>query len=202
MPTGYTEIIDEKLEACTFEEFVWRCARGMGAFIMMRDEPMNAPIPERFEPETFYRDAVEKHRRRILELESMTDEQAAAAALVEREEEVARNAKWRADATATRGQYWRIRDLVAAWQPPTQEHAGLKTFMLEQLATGAPNSEWVPEAPPNLALGEWRRLRLERARKDLEFAEAEWQKSVERTESRNRWIAALRASVPPPAPNG
>jgi len=38
MPTGYTNCIKDGV---TFEQFVWKCARAMGALVMMRDEPSN-----------------------------------------------------------------------------------------------------------------------------------------------------------------
>lgn len=50
MPTGYTANVPDGI---TFEQFVWQCARGMGALVMMRDEPTGAPIPERFEPSDY-----------------------------------------------------------------------------------------------------------------------------------------------------
>ena len=53
MPTGYTlELYDGK--DITFEEFVLKCARAFGALINMRDEPRDAPIPERFEPSYYH----------------------------------------------------------------------------------------------------------------------------------------------------
>lgn len=50
MPTGYTANVHDGI---TFEQFVWQCARGMGALVTMRDEPTGAPIPERFEPSDY-----------------------------------------------------------------------------------------------------------------------------------------------------
>ena len=49
MPTGYTAAIAKDI---TFNDFVMQCAKAM--LIMMRDEPANAPIPERFEPGSHY----------------------------------------------------------------------------------------------------------------------------------------------------
>ncbi len=47
MPTGYTHLIEE---GCNLEEFVWACARAFGACVMMRDDSVDKPVPEKFEP--------------------------------------------------------------------------------------------------------------------------------------------------------
>jgi hypothetical protein len=49
MPTGYTAPIADGM---TFEQFALGCARAFGALVTMRDEPSDAPIPERLEPDT------------------------------------------------------------------------------------------------------------------------------------------------------
>jgi hypothetical protein len=53
MPTGYTAKLME--EGQSFPEFAMRCARNFGALIMMRDESLDVPIPEQFEPSDYYR---------------------------------------------------------------------------------------------------------------------------------------------------
>jgi len=49
MPTGYTlDLYDGK--NITFKEFVMKCAGAFGALISMKDESLDAPIPEHLEP--------------------------------------------------------------------------------------------------------------------------------------------------------
>lgn len=40
MPTGYTAIIEERADL-SFRDFALRCARGMCACVMQRDDPMD-----------------------------------------------------------------------------------------------------------------------------------------------------------------
>ena len=47
MPTGYTAMLTEEKEI-TFEDFALKCARAFGALIEMRDESLDAKIPEEF----------------------------------------------------------------------------------------------------------------------------------------------------------
>ena len=58
MPTGYTAKLMEQGQ--TFPEFIMSCARAFGALIMMRDDPANAPIPEKFEPSDYHVRALKK----------------------------------------------------------------------------------------------------------------------------------------------
>ena len=50
MPTEYTDAIADGI---SFNDFMMKCARGMGALIMMSDEPSDAPILEQFEPSDY-----------------------------------------------------------------------------------------------------------------------------------------------------
>lgn len=73
MPTGFTAIIEEK-EDLTFEEFALRCARGMGALIMMRDDPMSAEVPDHFPLDDYHGRSLEDQAKKLLELRAMTRE--------------------------------------------------------------------------------------------------------------------------------
>jgi hypothetical protein len=61
--TGYTATLTEKDQ--TFEQFVWACARNFGALITMRDDPMDAPVPELFELRSYYSERVEEARKEL-----------------------------------------------------------------------------------------------------------------------------------------
>jgi hypothetical protein len=61
MPTGYTAKLydgDQK-----FQDFAMECARAFGALIEMRDEPMNAKIPETFEPSEHHVNGLERAKK-------------------------------------------------------------------------------------------------------------------------------------------
>jgi hypothetical protein len=55
MPTGYTSKIATG-EMTSLRHFILTCARGMGALVHMRDEPSDAILPLRLEPDTSYHD--------------------------------------------------------------------------------------------------------------------------------------------------
>src|SRR5690349_4914266 len=130
MPTGYTAAITKDMP---LETFVWLCARAFGALVTMRDDPMDAPIPQKLEPSAHYRDSLERARKRLLEVQAWTPEDALADLVRRREQEDANMAKYRAEREETRRGYVRMLSLVEAWQPPTPDHWELKKFMLEQI---------------------------------------------------------------------
>jgi hypothetical protein len=64
MPTGFTADICKGAEV-SFEDFAMTCARAFGALYSMRDEPMDAPIPETFVASGYHADELEKAKARL-----------------------------------------------------------------------------------------------------------------------------------------
>lgn len=79
MPTGYTQDLADGKDV-TFEQFAMKCARAFGALIEMRDEPMDAEIPKKFTTPPYYSERLERARARVTEVNSWTQQQAAAEA--------------------------------------------------------------------------------------------------------------------------
>src|SRR4051812_11552416 len=130
MPTGYTYAIEK---GCTFEEFVWGCARGMGACVMMREDPLDKPIPDAFEPGSFYRERLEEEKKKLAEIEALTDQDITDRMVAENAEIRARNEKCRLEHADLGQKYEAMREKVAGWEPPSTDHTGLKQFMLQQI---------------------------------------------------------------------
>lgn len=198
MPTGYTADIAKGI---TFPQFVWNCARAFGALITMRDEPASAPVPEQFEPDTYHRQQLRLDEAEIDRLRALTVEQAEQAAADEFEAESASVAKRLGEYRDLRAKYEEMIAAVSAWVPPTTEHQGLRTFMLEQLAQSLDfdcNEKYLT-APVRLSGKSWLRAKLAAAIKSIEHHEKGNREERERIATRNRWIADLRTSVPPPS---
>lgn len=192
MPTGYTAII---AEGATFEQFVWRAARGMGALITMRDDAMDAPIPERFEPSPYYAEQLAKAQARKLDLDGMSEADADIAAGLDFDSKLASHVRHVNDALGENAKYEAIRVRVQAWEPPTKGHASFKAFMLEQLHVSMRATSYM-KPPTRLAGYEWFAAERRQCADDLKRYAEEHAKEVARTEERNSWIAALRESVP------
>lgn len=199
MPTGYTAHIADGI---TFNEFVMVCARGMGALIMMRDEPMDAPIPERFEPSDYHGKEKVVAEMELNRLRSMTPVETEDAARAEFMEESARHVEAMQKNDDLLQKYEAMLADVRAWQPPTPDHEGMKKFMVEQI-TGSidfdcDNGYYRENAPKRLNGSEWLKKKIAAARHDIDYHRKEHDKEVERTESRNAWLKALRDSLGKP----
>jgi hypothetical protein len=193
MPTGYTAIIEEKPDL-TFREFALRCARGMGACIMQRDDPMDDP-PRAPEPSDYHAKALQTATSRLAELRGMKPEAIRAMWQAEVERIDKSNAESRAKAAETERRYKRMREQVAAWSPPSKDHQGLKRFMLEQI--DACESDWkayVVEAPPTPK--DWHAAELKRAERDVAYHTKEHGEELQRALERKEWIEKLYAALP------
>jgi hypothetical protein len=194
MPTGYTAAIKDGI---TFEQFVMQCSRAMGAMVMMRDEPFDAPIPERFDPSNYHTEKLAEAEKLLAWYENMADSEVDRERLKEYQEEVASRDERIKQAGELLAKYESMRDAVSAWVPPTPDHEGFRDFMLKQIDESIKfdcNTSYYSQ-PELYGTSAWRDIKIMKARRDIEYHRAEHAKEVERTESRNAWIKALRESL-------
>lgn len=198
MPTGYTHKIKD---GQTFNEFVWSCARAFGALIEMRDSPSDELIPERFEPSTFYADAIKNKEVELANAEQRSDAEWEVLATAEYDEAVKQYQKSYQGNEDLEQKYKAMLSEAEAWEPPTEEHRGLKEFMVSQLGESIRFDCGHTLSQPVEKTGtELREQKLAHLRKSIDDYKEENRREIERVEGRNKWLADLRASVPPPSP--
>ena len=195
MPTGYTAgVVDGTVT--DLRTFALTCARGMGALIMMRDEPSSAEVPRRFEPQTTYHDErLVSARARLAELDAMSEADREAACGNHNAQVKADRTRATEENTEKRNRYNSMIAKVVQWEGAPE---GLKEFMLEQLRSsrefdcGGDPTEYMP-APVEVT--EWYREELRKAARDIEYHEGERAKEIGRTAERNAWLSRLFASL-------
>jgi len=197
MPTGYTADIAKGI---TFEQYIWSCARAFGALVMMREERSDAPIPQRFEPSDYNANklaALRAERERIVSMTNVQADEEATRLYADAKRVHEERVQAKRDLRAA---YLTMRARASAWEPPSEDHRGLKDFMVEQidLSIDGDCSEKYMTVPSLLTGSEWRHERLTQIDHDIQYHHDENAKEVARTETRNVWLLALRASVPPP----
>lgn len=194
MPTGYTAAIADGID---FNTFAMRCARAMGATILMRDEPLDAEIPSAFAPSTWNEERLREASARMAELEAMTPEQAEQAALAAWQEAEAMRQKRIAEIKELRAKYQAMLGRVDAWVPPTPDHEGLKTFMSQQIVDSlkfdCDLSYYEPKPRPDGAT--WLAQQKAKTASDIEYHATAGIEERQRTADRNAWIKALRESL-------
>ncbi|MDE2099564.1 MAG: hypothetical protein KGL39_20090 [Patescibacteria group bacterium] len=193
MPTGYTAaVVDGKITE--FPDFAMTCARAFGALITMRDDPMDAPIPDKFEEDGYYAKRVAEGLKELGDVQAMTDGEANQAAV-----QAYQNArKSRADYLQRQEtEAERINAMLAkvrAWTPPTPDHQEMKKFMIDQLTISLPG-DYAPAIPELLDGPTWRQRKIDELAKSVAYSKVEREKEIERAKSRTQWVKDLRASL-------
>lgn len=194
MPTGYTHAVCDG-KVTEFPEFAMTCARAFGALIMMRDDPMDAAIPDEIKPDTkYYDDRIAADMKRMGEIQAMSMEDANTAALEAHRQALASRTKYLADKEIEAG---RLNDMLAkvrAWEPPTPEHVEMKKFMIDQLTISLPG-DYAPAIPALLDGQTWRQQEIDRLADSVVYLQKERDKEIDRAKGRTEWVKALRASL-------
>ncbi|MGK0740467.1 hypothetical protein ACSHWG_01060 [Leucobacter sp. Z1108] len=195
MPTGYTNDIHDG-KPVTFEQFALKCSRAMGAAIMQRDESPDVEIRMR-ELDGYYAEQVEKASIELNEALARSGEEWARIQSAEIAEAARYHEEYVAKRKAVAGRYYDMLEHVRMWEPPTNEHDGLKDFMIEQLKESIKFDcgDYTPEVPETLPLGHYITKKLNEAAKWLARALEEKFKEEERVRSQNAWVTALRDSL-------
>lgn len=196
MPTGYTAAVQDG-SITEFDDFAMQCARAFGALVMMRDQPVGAPIPERFEPSDFNQKKMEEAKAELRRLQALSMEEATAERDIAEAKRLAERANYTDRQNEQRDRYKAMLTKARAWEPPTPDHVDMKRFMIEQLSesidfdcTPSPyNSEPLPD------VAEWLAEKIKQAEDDVIYHTEKHAEEVARTESRNQWLADLRESL-------
>lgn len=197
MPTGYTADVQSG-KVTDFKTFALRCARAMGALILMRDDAMDAPIPDEFKPDTEMYDRMEADARDTLGmLDALTPEDAQKKADAEFESLSQEHNKAMAKRREEKKRYEAMYAKVLEWQPPTSDHKGFKDFMAEQLLSSIDSDceGYERYAPRRKTAKQWMADARAAAIRNLESAASERMAEIKRTADRNRWVKQLRESL-------
>lgn len=199
MATSYTDLIAEK-ENCTLEEYAMRCARRFGALIEMMEEPLDAPIPEKFEPSTHNRDMLVKDKAKYAKFMALTDEEKYAELERSYNEMVAEYSKMEEEENEKRRilreRYEAMLEKVRAWNPPTPDHENLRDFMISQLEESIvfDCDEYKPIIPKK---EEWCDVQshINLLKRNIDISQEHYDKEIISYNKRNQWLSDLRESL-------
>lgn len=191
MPTGYTAPLYDG-EDITFEQFVLRCSRGMGAAIMQRDESLDVTLKKRKPSLDYHNKAIARAKARRIEARQWTEEEADNRAVEQYAESMRKYLERRREQGATVARYKAMLEKVKAWTPPTTDHQGLKDFMISQLEESIKFDGPSNFGKPTAMTGqEFRESEISSAKRDIEYHSKEIIKEKERCDSQNEWVEAL-----------
>ena len=196
MPTGYTADIKDGI---SFSEFAMNCARAFGACITLRDEQAGGDkIPDRFEPSDYHLKALISAKDRLSDLESITMEEAKTRCESEYKQAESSRITRLSENKAQLSAYQAMLQQVNAWQPPSDEHCGLRDFMREQIEQSIKfddSTDYLSKPTEIKTAEEWLEDKKHEALKNIKYHREEYAKEVERTAKRNEWVESLRNSL-------
>lgn len=194
MPTGYTAGIADGT-ITDFKTFIMRLVRGMGALVTMRDDPWDAPIPERFEPSDYHKIKYEEAKKSSAELYQMSHSELQEATDAYNLDLEYRKTKAIQENEELRSRYSEFLKMAKAWEGAPE---GLKEFAVSQLEDSIGFD--VSDDPtkyygPSLSPYEWFDQRKKDLNWSLDYHQKEYAKEVERVEGRNEWLRQFRESL-------
>ena len=197
MATGYTHpVVDGSVTE--FPEFAMQCARAFGALISMRDEPMDAEIPEEFRPSDYSAKKLAEMESKLAKLEAMTSVEAQQGAdenyTTRLNAHLEYRAKMKLENERLEAMIHRVRD----WVPPTKDHREMKKFMLEQLTSSLHDMKWGSEEPVRLTAAAWWAEEIASARREVAYYSRQDADERKRAAERTEWVRQLRASLTAP----
>lgn len=198
MPTGHTEKI---LDGCTFEEFVWSCARSMGFMIHMKEDPTDAPISiskaSLFE-ESWHRNQLDKLTQNMDMFLGFSEYDWSEYIEAQCTEEINMRIKIRETASRTKKLYEEMLDKVSKWNAP-DEFDFLKEYLFSQIQDSIKHDCIESKYnDPNLVEKSSKEYILKETKKCIEYHKKELEKEKERETKRLEYIQALDKSVPRP----
>ena len=196
MPTGYTSDLYEGKDIA-FPDFVRKCARAFGALIEMRDDPMDATIPDKFEASSYHTEQLEKAEADVARIKAWDDTEADSQSQLAYDRAQREYEESLANKAAMRERYEAMLAQVKAWTPPTREHQGLKDFMVKQLEESIEHdcSTDYLTVPERLTGAAYKEQQLHSARWNVSYHTEHGEYDKKQAEKRTNWVTALRQSL-------
>ncbi len=202
MPTGYTAGVGDGT-VTDFTEYAMNCARAFGSLVMMRDDPIDAPIPEKLEPSTYNAERLVETEEEFRRIGRLTNKEADKEAEKDYDEKLVYRARRKREQREIRERYERMVLKARAFRSPSPEHDNYAKFLVSQLTESI---EWdcheYDEDPPKRETGlEWRIRRNEELDRESGYTRKANAKEIQRTNERNEWLEKLRAALNPQGEN-
>lgn len=196
MPTGYTAYIEDG-EISTGKDFLKLCTRAFGIAIDQKDEPLSVPTKTQFEPNSYYKDRYDKALLALEQAKQIAFDEAKTQMWLAYEKRIADYKSYADKEISMNKKYEKVRREVEEWEPPTEEHSGLKKFALEQIDMCVTKQKYIDEyiAKSNElfdgsdeAVHKYILDNIEQCQIDADRAYKSWQEELKRVEDKNMWM--------------
>lgn len=196
MPTGYTAYIEDG-KITTGKDFLKLCTRAFGIAVDQKDEPLSVPTKTKFEPNSYYKDRYDKALLALEQAKQITFDEAKTQMWLAYEKRIADYKSYADKEISMNQKYEKVRREIEAWNPPTEEHSGLKKFALEQIDMCVTKQKYIDEYIEKSkelfdgsddAVHEYMLDNIEQCQVDADRALKSWQEELDRVENKNKWM--------------
>jgi hypothetical protein len=195
MSTGYTVGIEKGI---SFETFAIQCARAFGALITMRDDPMDALIPDEIKPDKYHYNELKKAEKELILAKKITIKEAKKFAQDEYEKGLKYNTETITKKKNLKEKYENMLQHVQNWHPPTSEHLNFKKFMIDQITDSINfdcNIKYNENPVIKMTAREYLKQHIENRENDVKYHSEHYQKEIKSCEGRTNWIQELKKSL-------
>lgn len=198
MPTGYTwKIRDGEIK--NGKDFILLCARAFGACIDMREESLDAKIPDEFKPNTYHKEQLIKAQNDLIKFKNMSIEEVQKIVNQEHVEVVEYNKKYYKELLEIKSKYLNILADVYSWQEATEEHKELKKYSIQQIEDSIKwdcghMDDYLKPVEKESAKS-WLKRQIDKCQKDIVYYTEKQKEENERVAGRNKWIRELKDSL-------
>ena len=193
MPTSYTNKVEDGT-ITSFKDFALICARAMGALILMRDDPLDAPIPDEFKPRLdYYNDCLKKSQKRLEIITKINKKELQKMINAEYKQNLKEWKETEINRESSNHRYDAMKAKVLKWVPPTEEHFAFQQFMIQQLEIS--KNVYQNLKPKKLDTNIWLESEIIRLKRDINYCIQRRDEEIVRTNNRNIWIKQLRDSL-------
>lgn len=202
MPTRYTSYIKDG-KITSGKEFLKLCTRAFGVAIDLKDESLDVPTPNHFEPHSYYEKAYKDSLVSREKAYSMTLEEIKEDIISKYNDNKGRAEKILEEYKDEDKKYLKVREEVEKWTPPTPEHENLKKFCLEQIDMSLNTTlyEWCEKDinkeldTSNDTIKKYIDILRDNADEKLKRAYKNWQEELRRAEEKNLWMKQFLDSL-------
>lgn len=194
MPTGYTADIANGI---SFEEYALRCARNFGALIMMRDDPMNAAIPDKFEPSEHNKKGLDEANEQLAILNAASSEDLEVLAVAKYKADLEYFTRARNEKSELLAKYEAMLGKAKAYIPPSDQHLGYAKFLVSQIeeSIGWDCDMSYPVEPVKLTGDEYKEQMVKKLEWDISYHANAMNEEIDRTNNRTKWVQQLKSSL-------
>jgi hypothetical protein len=192
MPTGYTAEIKKGI---SFKKFALSCARAFGALSEMRDEPWDAKIPDEIKVDDYHLKIVNSDKKELEKLSKLSRSEIEKACEKVFQQSVKDWNEANKEKLDLLAKYNLKLAEAKAWTPPTENHKGLKDFMIQQITDSIKWDCDMTPKPVKSTVEEYIESKKETLIWGIEYHTEAHAKAVKIAESRTAWIRELKNSL-------